>query len=187
MTTIISAGFLDTRQVCDRLGVAPALLRLWESRYGWPAPRRSAQGQRRFTEEEVAELGQVLALITAGRSIGSLIVDGRPRLPRLEPESRQPLGTQALAACPTPETEFGQRLRDHVVAALRRRDTGSALASCHQAMRHCRPSDRNAAVREPVLALCKAWSDAGRPLAQAAELCAAAEALVGSHAVELAS
>lgn len=187
MITITHAGFLDVRQVCDHLGVTPALLRLWENRYGWPSPRRTSSGQRRFTEDEVAELAQVLALVRSGRTIGSLIVDRRPVLPRMEPKVAQPLGAAALGALTEPRTEMGLRLRAALVDHLRHRDVGAALAICHRALRSCHPTDRAAAVREPVLALCQAWADAGRPLAGTEALMAAVDQAVPASAVEVAS
>lgn len=165
-----TTGFLDTRAVCARLGVSPALLRLWESRYGWPSPRRTATGQRRFSAVEVTELRQVLNLVRSGRAIGSLLTQGRPVLPQVAAAPRVLIGETELAGCPEPETEQGQQLREHLVTALRRRDTGAALAYCHEALRVCRPAERAAAVWEPVLVMCQAWEAAGRPLPAAERL-----------------
>lgn len=169
MMHVTTSGFLDTRAVCAQLGVSPALLRLWESRYGWPSPRRTATGQRRFSSVEVTELSQVLNLVRSGRAIGSLLVQGRPVLPQAAPE-RVLIGETELAGCPDPDTEEGQQLRERLVTALRRRDTGAALASCHEALWVCRPAERAAAVWEPVLAMCQAWEAAGRPLPAAERL-----------------
>jgi DNA-binding transcriptional MerR regulator len=180
MITITNPGFWDTRSVCDHLEVTPALLRLWESRYGWPCPRRTATGQRRFSATDVDELAQVLALVRSGRPIGSILLDGRPNLPRLEPEVRQPLGSAELATCPKPVTEAGQDLREQVVAAMRRRDLGEVRECCHRVLRACRPDDRAAAVWEPVLALCQAWEAAQRPLPGVESLRSLVETAAGS-------
>ena len=35
-------GMLTIHQVAEATGLTPSLLRIWESRYGWPTPRRLA-------------------------------------------------------------------------------------------------------------------------------------------------
>lgn len=44
-----------------RTGVTPNVLRTWENRFGFPASRRTAAGHRRFTEDDVLLVGEVLA------------------------------------------------------------------------------------------------------------------------------
>ncbi len=50
-------------QACD---MAPATLRMWESRYGFPEPRRLDSGHRRYGAEDVEVVRQVLAHRDAG-------------------------------------------------------------------------------------------------------------------------
>lgn len=52
-------------EVVERTGVAEATLRMWERRYGFPAPERLASGHRRYSEREI-ELIRVVAAKRAG-------------------------------------------------------------------------------------------------------------------------
>jgi MerR family transcriptional regulator, light-induced transcriptional regulator len=57
---------LTVREVSDRLGVGVPTLRAWERRYGFPVPNRLPSGHRRYTEEQVRALDEVLRLRQAG-------------------------------------------------------------------------------------------------------------------------
>jgi len=54
-------------------GVSCHALRVWERRYGYPVPRRSASGHRRYGLDQVATLKRLSELTQQGRSIGDLI------------------------------------------------------------------------------------------------------------------
>ncbi len=54
-------------------GVSCHALRVWERRYGFPIPRRSASGHRRYGADQVAVLRQLARLSQAGEPIGDLI------------------------------------------------------------------------------------------------------------------
>jgi DICT domain-containing protein len=60
---------LTISEVSQRTGIPPAGLRNWEQRYGLPRPQRSPSGQRRYTEDDCALLGEVLRLRESGLSI----------------------------------------------------------------------------------------------------------------------
>ena len=53
----------DLAQSC---GLAPATLRMWEQRHGFPVPHRLESGHRRYDESSVAAVRQVLAHRSAG-------------------------------------------------------------------------------------------------------------------------
>ncbi len=57
---------LTIGQLAEAAGVAPATLRMWESRHGFPAPQRLESGHRRYGQEDVARVRQVLAHRDAG-------------------------------------------------------------------------------------------------------------------------
>lgn len=164
------SGWLTIKEVSEQLGLSPSLMRLWESRYGWPSPRRTPSGQRRFSPADIEEIRQVQVLLQAGRSIGSLIVDGRPELPTVVAKPREPLAERLLARLPQPERPLARALRDDLVAALRARDSHRALGDLQRAVRDCAPGDRAAAAWYPTLALIEAWAEAGQPLADAQRL-----------------
>lgn len=49
-----------------RTGVTPGVLRTWDTRFGFPAGSRSATGHRRFTDDDVALVRQVLEVRASG-------------------------------------------------------------------------------------------------------------------------
>lgn len=57
---------LTIGQLAEACGIAPATLRMWETRYGFPEPQRLDSGHRRYSEEDVDHVRQVLAQRDAG-------------------------------------------------------------------------------------------------------------------------
>ena len=47
------ADGLSIREVAEQTGLAPGTIRMWEQRYGFPSPRRTASGYRRYEPEDV--------------------------------------------------------------------------------------------------------------------------------------
>jgi DICT domain-containing protein len=64
---------LAIKDVAERTGIAAGTIRMWEQRYGFPAPDRTASGYRRYTEDDVETLRQVLALRHRGLSVPAAI------------------------------------------------------------------------------------------------------------------
>ena len=58
-------------------GVSCHALRVWERRHGFPVPRRSASGHRRYVHDQVRIIRRLSELSHGGRSIGDLIADFR--------------------------------------------------------------------------------------------------------------
>jgi len=56
----IEPGSLTIGDLARRTGVAPATLRVWESRHGFPRPSRRDSGHRRYNEHDVELVTQVL-------------------------------------------------------------------------------------------------------------------------------
>lgn len=52
--------------LASRTGVTPGVLRAWESRFGFPAGRRSPSGHRRFTEADVQRVREVIEVRDGG-------------------------------------------------------------------------------------------------------------------------
>jgi DICT domain-containing protein len=61
-----SSDGLSIGDLADRTGVAAATLRMWESRHGFPVPRRRDSGHRRYDEGDVELVRQVLRRRAAG-------------------------------------------------------------------------------------------------------------------------
>jgi len=57
------------KDVAERTGVAAATIRVWEQRYGFPAPERTPSGYRRYTEDDVETLRRVVAFRKLGLSV----------------------------------------------------------------------------------------------------------------------
>jgi len=68
---------LPMREVVERTGVGEATLRAWETRYGFPAPRRLPSGHRRYRESDVEVLLQALRLRAAGLPVKTAIERAR--------------------------------------------------------------------------------------------------------------
>ncbi len=59
-------GGLSIGDLAERTGLAPATLRMWESRHGFPRPQRRESGHRRYDEREVDLVRQVVRRQEAG-------------------------------------------------------------------------------------------------------------------------
>jgi DNA-binding transcriptional MerR regulator len=59
---------LTTSEVSSLTGVPVPTIRSWERRYGWPSPRRTGGGHRRYSTEEVNRLCLLRDEVVAGRS-----------------------------------------------------------------------------------------------------------------------
>ncbi|QEC47669.1 MerR family transcriptional regulator [Baekduia soli] len=64
---------LAIKDVAERTGIAAGTIRMWEQRYGFPVPGRTAAGYRRYTESDVELLRKVLALRHRGLSVPAAI------------------------------------------------------------------------------------------------------------------
>ena len=64
---------LAIKDVAERTGIAAGTIRMWEQRYGFPVPERTASGYRRYTEDDVDALRKVLALRHRGLSVPAAI------------------------------------------------------------------------------------------------------------------
>ncbi len=64
---------LTIRDVARRTGVPAGTLRMWETRYGFPAPQRLPSGHRRYTDEDCEAVARVLAERERGLSLPAAI------------------------------------------------------------------------------------------------------------------
>jgi len=64
---------LAIRQVAERTGIAAGTIRMWEQRYGFPDPERTASGYRRYSDEDVDALRRVASFRQMGLSIPAAI------------------------------------------------------------------------------------------------------------------
>jgi len=76
---------LTISELAGRTGVPQATLRTWESRHGSPRPRRLPGGHRRYGEDDVALVAEILRLRASGLSLQSSIARARAVSAELEP------------------------------------------------------------------------------------------------------
>jgi MerR family transcriptional regulator, light-induced transcriptional regulator len=98
-------------------GIPRATLRIWERRYGFPSPRRSASGERVYSPADCEKLRLIDALKGKGRQPGRLVALPLAELRRM---AAKPAAPSARAA-PGPAT-----------AMLQRGDTGGLLLHLRQ-------------------------------------------------------
>lgn len=68
---------LRMRDVVERTGVGEATLRAWETRYGFPAPKRLASGHRRYDELDVEIVREAMRLRDTGLPVAVAIERAR--------------------------------------------------------------------------------------------------------------
>ena len=68
---------LAIKEVAERTGIAAATIRMWEQRYGFPEPARTASGYRMYSDDDVAALRRVSALRDTGLSVPAALERAR--------------------------------------------------------------------------------------------------------------
>ncbi len=83
---------LTIGELARRAGVSPAVLRMWETRYGFPTPHRLESGHRRYREDQVALVERVRRRRDAGIRLDVAIAEAAamqaPRVPSVYAELR---------------------------------------------------------------------------------------------------
>jgi len=109
---------LTIASVEREVGLSKDVLRVWERRYGFPAPVRDTNDERLYPAEQVRRLRLVKRLMDQGHRPGRLLRYGATELEQLAlgaaPEPRAP----AAAAREAPDDELLACLRSHDAAAL---------------------------------------------------------------------
>jgi DNA-binding transcriptional MerR regulator len=90
---------MTIQQLSNEIGVGIDTLRIWERRYGFPVPARSARGHRSYSVDQVEELRIVKKLQTLGHRPGKIFA--------LSPDQRRQLLSAAVEQRPLSE----QRLK----------------------------------------------------------------------------
>ena len=114
---------LAIKDVAERTGIAAGTIRMWEQRYGFPAPERTASGYRRYSDEDVDALRRIASYRRAGLSIPAAIDRVRETAPADEPLSMY-AAVRALDEAARP-----QLLRKRTLEALSRAIEHETLAS----------------------------------------------------------
>jgi hypothetical protein len=151
-------------------GLTPSVIRVWEERYGWPAPKRHRNGYRAFATHEIEELKRVAELVKNGMPISKIIVDGFPCWPA---EAHRPAPRHDVTtarALPKRAHKEVDRLREDICRSLEDLHVGHALETIQRACLDLRPSDELAAVLAPAMVGLVEVRQQGRHLTQEAEL-----------------
>ena len=71
------ADGLSIREVAEQTGLAPGTIRMWEQRHGFPSPRRTASGYRRYEPDDVETLRRARAHRQRGLSVSAALQRAR--------------------------------------------------------------------------------------------------------------
>lgn len=132
MTSDAPPLFCSISDVERDVGIAKETLRVWERRYGFPAPQRDANGERAYPPDQVHRLVLIKRLLDQGFRPGKVV--------NLPPESLMSLGARHGAGIPErglddPEIAAAlELLAAHRNAELRQRLLQSML---QMGMRRC--------------------------------------------------
>ena len=113
---------LAIKDLAEQTGVAAGTIRMWEQRYGFPEPSRSAAGYRIYTEQDVVALRRVVAYRSRGLSVPAALERARS----LEGSTDRPSIFAALAAGDAPVRP--QKLHRSTLVALSRAIEEEAMA-----------------------------------------------------------
>ena len=110
----MSAASLPIAAVEAECGIPRATLRIWERRYGFPAPGRDVRGERSYSPQQVDKLRLMRRLLDLGHRPAPLAEMGMEELTRLA------AGTPTLRAAPgpAPGDAFIKVLQAHDTRAL---------------------------------------------------------------------
>jgi DICT domain-containing protein len=78
-------GAYGIGDVVERTGVPEGTLRMWERRYGFPAPARLASGHRRYSNEDIELIRKVASRRAAGFSLAAAIDRARSQSTKPSP------------------------------------------------------------------------------------------------------
>jgi DICT domain-containing protein len=113
---------LAIKDLAEQTGVAAGTIRMWEQRYGFPEPARTAAGYRVYTEQDVVALRRVVAYRSGGLSVPAALERARS----LEGETDRPSIFAALASGDA--SVRPQKLRRATLIALSRAIEEEAMA-----------------------------------------------------------
>jgi DICT domain-containing protein len=102
---------LTIGELARRTDVSPAVLRMWETRHGFPEPRRLSSGHRRYSENDVALIRQVLRRKEAGIRLEIAIAEALASRPPESPSVFAEMRRRHPTLAP-------QRLRKSTLIAL---------------------------------------------------------------------
>jgi DNA-binding transcriptional MerR regulator/methylmalonyl-CoA mutase cobalamin-binding subunit len=112
--TAASAPLRSIAEVERDTGLARATVRIWERRYGFPAPSRDDRGERVYPDDQVEQLRLMKQLLDQGHRPAKLVAAGAAGVKRL---AASPAGKAAPR--PRVASKLLRLLREHDALALR--------------------------------------------------------------------
>jgi hypothetical protein len=148
---VVPKGYLDIKGTVKATGLRASVIRMWETRHGWPQPRRLDNGHRIYSEELIADLISARDIVKTGVSISKLIdKDGNLNIPRkAKPPKRPQLRLAHLV--PKPESSSALRVREDLMEGFHNQDPGKVLMAIASVLT-LHPRDRSAACFAPACA-----------------------------------
>ena len=115
-----AGGFWSIAAVERDTGLSKDTLRVWERRYGFPAPARDVIGERAYPLEQVERLRIVKRLLAAGQRPGRVVAMPLGELQRVAAALTERIRPAELAVPPDLQPYLAL-LHGHEIEALRRR------------------------------------------------------------------
>lgn len=166
----MSTAIYNINEASKASGLSPSVLRIWELRYGWPSPKRKANGYRSYSNHQIEDLKRISELVKHGTTISQLIIDGLPRWPTDQVQRRQPSGLHYAKSLPRPAGHLEAKLQEEILAALEKRQTSVVKELLQRAMWMVRPQDEVLIALAPVLIALAELAEDERTLPDALEL-----------------
>lgn len=160
---------LNINEASKLCGLSPSVLRIWELRYGWPAPQRRPNGYRAYSMHQVEELKRMSELVKVGIPVSSLIVEGMPRWPATHPNA----GRKSLAATralPKPGDRQVAALQEDLIDALENRQSSRVKEVLQRCVWQVRPLDEVQSFFVPTMVGTAELAHTQRPLAEVEEI-----------------
>lgn len=156
---------LAIREVAERTGLAAGTIRMWEQRYGFPAPARTTSGYRSYTEADVELLRRVIALRGEGLSVAAALERARegtggtdrPSLYGAILAAGSPVRPQSLSKATL--LAISRAIEDETIA----RGAGPVVIGAFQRVRHYRAVEHRYRRLAGVADACVAFADFAEP------------------------
>lgn len=179
-TKATSDRYLNINEASKECGLSPSVLRIWELRYGWPNPRRKANGYRSYSPHLVDDLKRMAELVNDGTPIRQLIVDGLPQWPRREDApAALPRTLDRTRTLPHSGGSAEQALREELIRAIETHRSGAVLEILQRAAWQLRQKDELDTALAPCVVGLSELQHLGRPLSQNRDHLAIAAAIEG--------